>query len=83
MKERWQTSSLLVYQRSLKPRPKDFLRIYVTELVNALLAQEWKRAIRSKDFVENAVVVRTKGLKVKGGGSKKLEGKGNKTNESK
>ncbi|EOY10777.1 Cysteine-rich RLK (RECEPTOR-like protein kinase) 8 [Theobroma cacao] len=60
---------------------KDLTKIFVNEIINALLAQEQRIALRDENFVESALVARTKGLKVKGNSSKKNDGKGSKAEE--
>ncbi|WRX21026.1 hypothetical protein QQP08_013513 [Theobroma cacao] len=57
---------------------KDLTKLTVNELINNLLALEQRRAMRT-NYVENALVSKTKGLKLQGSGSKKGESKGNKS----
>ncbi|XP_021293363.1 uncharacterized protein LOC110423472 [Herrania umbratica] len=49
---------------------------------NKFVAQQQRKAIKCEDFVENALIAKTKVLKVKDDGSMKLEGKGNKIGDN-
>lgn len=51
--------------------------ISVNELINGLLAQEQRRALRVDNVAKNALVAKTKGKKKKSNGSKKIELKEN------
>lgn len=62
---------------------KELTRIFVNVMISALLAQEQRKALKCEDLIENALVAKTKCLRVKGEGSKKLVGKGNRFDDGK